>query len=99
MNPQLYRVISNISLTRMTLAEAILEGERNPNCADKITRPTDQGRREYDAKKRLSETIGLSICSRFVKSLVAYRHYQQLIAGCRAVASRSFNFLALCIRS
>jgi transposase len=82
MNLQLHHVISDITgLTGIAIIDAILQGERNPLTLAKLR----DGRIKATEQTIVDALIGEYRREHLFtlrQSLLAYRHYQQLIAGC-----------------
>lgn len=82
MNLQLHHVISNINgLTGMAIVEAILAGERNPLSLARLRDPRIKATEETIAKSLVGDYRREHLFT-LRQSLVAYRHYQELIAAC-----------------
>jgi transposase len=82
MNLQLHHVISNINgSTGMAIVEAILAGERNPQALARLRDPRIKASEATIAKSLVGDYRREHLFT-LRQSLVAYRHYQELIAAC-----------------
>jgi transposase len=82
MNLQLHHVISDITgLTGLAIIEAILRGERDPKTLSKMRDPRIKASEDTVAKALVGDYRREHLFT-LRQSLVAYRHYEQLIAAC-----------------
>ncbi len=82
MNLQLHHVISNINgSTGMAIVEAILAGERNPQALARLRDPRIKATEATIAKSLVGDYRREHLFT-LRQSLLAYRHYQELIAAC-----------------
>ena len=82
MNLQLHHVISNINgSTGMAIMEAILAGERNPKLLAKLRDGRIKASEDTIARSLVGD-YGHEHLFTLRQSLMAYRHYQELIAAC-----------------
>lgn len=82
MNLQLHHVISDITgLTGMAIIEAILSGQRDPQVLAKLRDPRINATQETIAAALVGDYRREHVFT-LRQSLMAYRHYQQLIGAC-----------------
>ncbi|MFQ5705762.1 MAG: IS110 family transposase [Gemmatimonadales bacterium] len=89
MNLQLHHVISDLTgLTGLTIVEAILGGERDPQVLAKLRHKRIKASEETIAKSLVGDYRPEHVFS-LRQSLAAYRSYQQLVAECNSEIERS----------
>ncbi len=82
MNLQLHHVISDVTgLTGMATIEAILSGQRDPQVLAKLRDPRIKATQETIAAALVGDYRREHVFT-LRQSLMAYRHYQQLIGAC-----------------